>query len=56
MKIPSACVGFREASDHLDLSYVEFLYIFIRSCFHDLTHDLMVTRKQLYRCTRAPLF
>jgi hypothetical protein len=35
--------------------YTAFSYISTRGCFHDLTHDLMVTRQQLYCCTRAPV-
>jgi hypothetical protein len=35
--------------------YAAFLYISARGCFQDLTHDLMVTRQQLYCCARAPL-
>jgi hypothetical protein len=36
------------------LMYTTFPCISARGCFQD-THDLMVTRQQLYRCTRAPL-
>jgi hypothetical protein len=32
-----------------------FPCIFVKGCFQDLTHDLMVTRQQLYNCIRAPL-
>jgi hypothetical protein len=31
------------------------LGISTRGCFHDLTHDLMVTRQQLYYCARPHL-
>jgi hypothetical protein len=33
--------------------YVVFPCISARGYFQDLTHDLMVTRQQLYHCTRA---
>jgi hypothetical protein len=35
--------------------YAAFPYISARDCFHDLTHDIIVTRQQLYHCTNAPL-
>jgi hypothetical protein len=45
--------GSREGSDTVGV-YAVFPCKFARGCFHD-TRDLLVTRRQLYHCAKAPL-
>jgi hypothetical protein len=53
--VASACAGSEEVSDHF-VSYVRSISVFLQEAvLQDLTHDLMVTRQQLYRCAGAPL-
>jgi hypothetical protein len=57
--VAPACAGFGEWSDHFG-SYVRSLSLhFCKSLFsgiEPMSHDLMVTGKQLYHCARAPLW
>jgi hypothetical protein len=47
--------GSKKGPSTLGLMYTIFPCIFARCYFQVLTHDLMVTKQQLYRCARAPL-
>jgi hypothetical protein len=50
-----SCVVSGKGSIILGLMHIVFPCISTRGCFQGLTHDLMVIRKQLYRCTRSSL-
>jgi hypothetical protein len=52
--IPPTCVGSGEGSNHFESYVCDLSPHFYRRLFLGLTHDLMVTKQQLYSCARAP--